>query len=104
MRTVGGGESIERNQHRLGPDLLNVTEVRDRAWLARWLKNPEEMLAEQDPIVMALYAEYDEVRMPNLRLTGVEVDALISYMESESRRVEETRAKEAHHDGDPHQH
>ena len=39
---------------------------------------------------MALYAEYDEVLMPNLRLNEVEVAALIEYMAAESLRVQQT--------------
>lgn len=91
-RVVGGGERIEKDQRRLGPDLLGVTQKRERAWLARWLANPAKMLAEQDPIVMDLYAKYSNVIMPNFHLSKVEVNALIDYMEAESRRVEKTTA------------
>jgi protein SCO1/2 len=88
VRTVGGGESIESSQRRLGPDLINVVQRRDRAWLARWLANPEQMLAEKDAIAVELYSAWGEVLMPNLRLNEVEVDALIEYMDAESRRVQ----------------
>ena len=90
VRTVGGGESIEMNQHRMGPDLMRVVQRRDRAWLARWLANPEQMLAEKDAIAMQLYSEWGEVLMPNLRLNEVEVNALIEYMDAESRRVQQS--------------
>jgi len=89
-RTVGGGEDIEIAQHRLGPDLMHIGRKRDRSWLARWLANPEKMLEEKDPIIMKLYAEYNEVLMPNLRLNEVEIGALIDYLDAESRRVDET--------------
>lgn len=88
VHMVGGGENIEMNQKRLGPDLMHVVHRRDRAWLARWLADPEQMLAEKDAIAMQLYSEWGEVLMPNLRLNEVEVDALIEYMDSESRRVQ----------------
>ncbi len=90
VRTVGGGESIEASHHRAGPDLMHVSQRRDRAWLARWLANPDKMLEEKDPVVMEMYFEYDEVLMPNLRLNKVEVDALIEYMDAESHRVHQT--------------
>ncbi len=77
--TIGEGDEV-------GPDLLGVTEIRDRKWLARWLKVPDEMLEEKDPIAMALFEEFDELVMPNLKLGNVEVEALIEYMETESRR------------------
>jgi protein SCO1/2 len=88
-RTIGGGENVEIAQNRLGPDLLHVGRKRDRNWLARWLANPEKMLEERDPIIMKLYAEYDDVLMPNLRLNDVEIGALIEYLDAESRRVDE---------------
>ena len=91
-RVVGGGGRIEKDQRRLGPDLLGVTQKRERAWLARWLADPAKMLAEKDPIVMQLYAEYRNVIMPNFHLSKVEVNALIDYIEDESLRVTKTAA------------
>ena len=49
--------------------------------LARWLAEPEKMLAEKDPIVMELHAKYKNVPMPNMRLNEVEVASLIDYMD-----------------------
>ncbi len=88
--TIGEGDVMQVQQNRVGPDLLGVTQKRERAWLARWLAEPDKMLAERDPIAMALYARYNNLPMPNLRLNEIEVDALIEYMEAESRRVEQT--------------
>lgn len=85
--TIGGGD-VARDEHRIGPDLLHVTEQRDRAWLERWLMEPDKMLEEKDPLAVALYEQYDRVPMPNLRLTEVDVDDLIRYMEEESARVQ----------------
>jgi protein SCO1 len=73
--TTGQGESV-------GPDLLGVTNIRKRDWLANMIAVPNEML-KRDPIAMALYARYRELPMPNLRLTGIDVDALIGYLESQ---------------------
>lgn len=89
--TIGGGHIKDLAKGNLGPDLLDVTRKRDRAWLARWLANPDKMLAEKDPVAMAIYAEYDNVPMPNMYLGKGEVDSLIQYMEIESRRVKEVR-------------
>jgi protein SCO1 len=71
--TIGRGDVI-------GPDLLGVTRARDRAWLARFIKTPDQVLAEGDPLATALFAKYKEVRMPNLRLGDGDVKALIDYM------------------------
>jgi protein SCO1/2 len=92
--TIGGGEIIVGSkQQPLGPDLLGVTETREREWLARWLADPDGMLEEKDPIVMGLYARYNNVLMPNMRLNQRDVEDLIEYMEAESARVESRRAK-----------
>lgn len=64
----------------LGPGLAGVTGKRDRAWLKRWLKAPDRMLADKDPVAMRLFVEYNRVPMPNLRLDDSDVEALITYM------------------------
>ena len=68
----------------LGPGLQGVTKKRDKAWLARWLKEPDKMLAEKDPIAIDLYNRYNKILMPNLRLKADEVEALIKFMEESS--------------------
>jgi protein SCO1 len=73
------------NEDGLGPGLLGVTQRRDKAWLARWIKTPDKLLAEKDPIAIELYNRYNKILMPNLRLNDSDVEALISYMESTSK-------------------
>jgi len=40
------------------------------------------MLAEKDPIATELFNRYRKLPMPNLRLTDVDVEALVNYMEA----------------------
>jgi protein SCO1 len=75
--TIGGGDLV-------GPDLLGVTEVRERAWLMRLIKTPDRMLAEKDPIATALFAKYQQVRMPNLRLGDGDTAVLIDYLQAQT--------------------
>ncbi|MEX5350479.1 SCO family protein [Pseudomonas juntendi] len=72
----------------IGPDLLGVTRQRDARWLVRWLKEPDRMLAEKDPLAMLLYDQYKGLAMPNLRLGDTEVSALLTYLEEETQRVQ----------------
>jgi protein SCO1/2 len=65
---------------KLGPDLLGVTVRRERTWLARYLAQPDKLLSEGDPIAVALFEKYQSVRMPNLRLSSAEIDAVLSYL------------------------
>jgi len=69
----------------VGPDLVNLTKQRDRAWVARYLTEPDKMLADGDPIAKKLFAKYRGVRMPNLGLDRDEIDALLQHIEKESR-------------------
>ena len=73
------------NEEGLGPSLQGVTKVRDRAWLARWIKTPDKVLAEKDPIAVDLYNRYKKIVMPNLRLSDREVEDLIIYMDASSK-------------------
>jgi len=84
--TVGGGESV-------GPDLRGVTERRDRAWLAHFIAAPNELVAQKDPTALALYKSYRELKMPNLRLTDVDVNAVIGYLEASDKSASAAPAK-----------
>jgi protein SCO1 len=95
--TIGAEEDSVSAKQALGPDLLNVHRKRDRAWLVRWIKEPDKMLAEKDPLAMALLAEWDNVPMPNLRLTESDVEDLLTYIAEESHRVEHSREGGHHH-------
>lgn len=90
--TIGEGDVRDLEGERIGPDLLNVTRKRDREWLERWLKEPDKMLEEGDPLATKLYEEWRQVPMPNLRLTQKDVDSLLGYMARESRRIRDVRA------------
>jgi protein SCO1/2 len=92
--TIGGGDVRKPDERILGPDLYDVTRQRDRAWLERWLAEPDAMLEEKDPLAMALYEAYDRLPMPNMRLTDKDVTSLLGYMERESQRIRAVRAGE----------
>ncbi|MOA42951.1 hypothetical protein D3C78_1650520 [compost metagenome] len=46
------------------------------------------MLAEKDPLAMQLYEQYNKVEMPNLRLNDGDIEALLTYMEEETQRIQ----------------
>ncbi len=80
-----GCHSIGKGK-RSGPDLAGITQHRDLDWLRRWLKNPTVMF-ETDSTAQALLAQYNNTRMPNLRLKDDEVEALLHYMQQESDKA-----------------
>ncbi len=85
----------------VGPDLLGVTKKRERSWLTRWIAVPDQMLEERDPIAMGLFARYNNLPMPNMRLSELDVKHLISYMGSESDRVQMQKARARRHASRP---
>lgn len=86
--TIGRGDLRDVAARRVGPDLLHVTQQRDRDWLERWLIEPDVMLEEKDPLAMTLYEQYNRVPMPNLRLSRADADHILEYIEEESEAVQ----------------
>jgi protein SCO1/2 len=70
---LAGGASV-------GPDLSGVVARRGEAWLARWIKAPDELLRKKDPVAVGLLAEYRGVPMPNLGLSDAEVRDVIAFL------------------------
>jgi len=76
---IGGGKMA-------GPDLGGVTQRRSVEWLRAWLKSPETMVMS-DATGKALYKEWNKMKMPNLKLSDEEVDALIAYLKQETDKA-----------------
>ncbi len=83
---ISGGLAKVPNTNQVGPDLFAVVENRERAWLERWLTEPDKMLQEKDPIAVALQQKYSVI-MPNFKLSSHDVSVLIDYMDTETKRL-----------------
>lgn len=68
------------------PDLAGVTERRDHDWLRRWLKETNAMLAS-DAQARAMLEQWQNVKMPQVKLTDADVDALLHFMAQETQRT-----------------
>ena len=86
--TLGEEGSAALAKQALAPDLQDVTRRREKAWLSRWLREPDKMLAERDPQALALQARYKNLVMPNLSLGAEDAQALMGFLEEESQRLE----------------
>src|SRR5215470_17481312 len=97
--TIGVGD-------RVGPDLRGVTERRRHEWLTRFIRTPDKVLAEKDPIALALAAKFPGVRMPNLRLSETDVADLISYIGAQNASLADDvqDASATEHEHQHHQH
>src|SRR5499427_4295935 len=94
--TIGVGD-------RVGPDLRDVPARRDRAWLMNFIRNPKKMIADKDPIVLALAEKFPGVRMPVLGISDSDAEELLSYLDDQSARITDSapstapRASHHHH-------
>jgi mono/diheme cytochrome c family protein len=62
-----------------GPDLAGVLDRRGETWVRTWLKDPTPMF-ETDETAKALLKEYNNVKMPNMKLTEEQIDQLLHYI------------------------
>jgi mono/diheme cytochrome c family protein len=77
--TIGGGRIT-------GPDLKDVTKRKDRAWLARFIRDPAGMVASGDAYALKLFEEARNVQMPNIAgMTAERVESLLNLIEAESK-------------------
>ncbi len=78
--TIGKGKLV-------GPDLAGVTSRREESWLKRQIKEPDRLLAENDPIAMQLLQEANNVPMVPLGLSDAEVVEVIAYLKSTEQQA-----------------
>lgn len=85
--TIGHGDKI-------GPDLLGITNIRDHAWLMRFIQRPNEVLAEGDPIATALFKKYKEVQMPNLRLPTPDAESILKFLADQTAAADPDKGQQ----------
>lgn len=105
LRTLSDGESIFRTRcsschtidrsddsDAIGPDLYGVTLRREKGWLISWLRNPEKMINQKDPIAIELYERFNKVMMPDMGLGEADVSDLLHFMHEETTRGLHTKS------------
>jgi mono/diheme cytochrome c family protein len=77
--TIGGGRLT-------GPDLKDVTDRRDRAWLVQFLQGPKGMIDSGDPYAVKLQQDARGVVMPNIAGMNLQqAQALLEMIAAESK-------------------
>ena len=77
--TIGGGRLT-------GPDLKNVTQRKDRAWLVQFLQSPQAMIDRGDAYALKLKQESRDVVMPTINgMTPALAELLLAMIEAESK-------------------
>jgi cytochrome c2 len=95
--TIGVGD-------RVGPDLRGITERRDPIWLARYMRNPAALRANNDPVALELAAKFPGVRMPNLALSDDDAADLVSYLRQETAKLADAQTPAPHNHHQQHKH
>jgi len=71
--TIGGGRLI-------GPDLANVHERQDEAWIIRFVQSSQSVVTSGDSYATTLLAEYSGLVMPDLPLSDDDVRAIVGFI------------------------
>ena len=70
--TIGGGKLV-------GPDLQGLADRRERAWVERFIREPDKVIASDDPIAKQLVEEYGS-QMPTLGVSDAQLAALVAFL------------------------
>lgn len=77
--TIGGGRLT-------GPDLKDVGQKKDRAWLVQWLQNPKAVIDAGDPYAQKLLQDSRGVVMPAVGgMNPATANALLDLIDAESK-------------------
>jgi mono/diheme cytochrome c family protein len=71
--TIGSGKLV-------GPDLAGVHEKRSQEWLEEFVKSPQAMINSGDADAVALFAEFNQLPMPDPLLTEAQIKDVLSYI------------------------
>lgn len=71
--TIGGGDDV-------GPDLKGVGERRKEEWLIRFIQESQNVIAEGDPVAVALFEKFKRKKMPDQELTAEDVKELLAFI------------------------
>lgn len=77
--SIGGGRLV-------GPDLKDVTQRRDRAWVEKFIQDPKAVIDSGDPYAQQLVKDSQGIVMPSLGLSTAEIKLLIDFIDVESKK------------------
>ncbi len=72
----------------VGPGLKGITEKRSEEWLAKWIRNSQELIESGDADAIAIYEEYNKAPMSAFPdLTDEEITGLLAYITEEGNKA-----------------
>ena len=73
------------NDKVVGPALKDVHKRREEAWLVKWIKNSQKLIASGDPVAVQVYKENNESPMTAFEnLSDNQIKSIIAYVKAES--------------------
>lgn len=81
---LGGGKLV-------GPELMGITKIRERAWLVKFIHNSKELIDSGDPIAVKVFEENNKIPMQAFtNLSDAEVNSIIDYIDKWEPEAEKT--------------
>ena len=66
----------------VGPALRNVHTKHSQAWLLKWVKNSQALVASGDKEAVAVYEQYAKQAMPSFAFSDEEVLSILEYIKT----------------------
>lgn len=75
------------HQDLVGPALKGVEERRDQAWLLKWIRNSQAVIASGDPYAVKLYEKWNKSAMTAFDWSDEEILAVLAYIKEEGAKA-----------------
>jgi mono/diheme cytochrome c family protein len=75
--TIGKGRLV-------GPDLKNISELRDNAWLLKFIRSSQTFINSGDADAVKVYNEYNKLLMPDALISDSEITEILNYIKEVS--------------------
>lgn len=67
----------------VGPELLGITQIREREWLVKFIRNSKELIDAGDPVAVKVFEENNKIPMQAFtNLSDNEINSIIDYIEN----------------------
>src|SRR3990172_5511038 len=72
----------------VGPDLKGIHSKRDEKWLTNWIKSSQKMIKDGDTIAVRIYAENNNVMMPDAFINDEQINSVLAFIKTKSEQPE----------------
>lgn len=84
-----GCHSLGDGRQTVGPDLIGISELREREFIVRYTVEPDVMRAEGHPIALELAEAGYRVAMPNRGIAREQAEWILAYIDQRTAELEE---------------